>query len=164
MKKAFLPGIALLIACVSSPVPAEDNTIQITVSVTISIEPCEINHNQDIDVDFGDNVITTEVAQGIYEKAIDYTLDCGNAIPGKMLKMRLVGNGASFDSDVLKTSVDALGVKFKNNGVDYPLNSDVNFISQENKPALTAMLVKKNGTRLPTGAFSAGATMMVDYQ
>ncbi|WP_436893398.1 fimbrial protein [Siccibacter turicensis] len=146
------------------PLAGADNTAQLTVTVTILLPPCDINNNQTIDVDFGNNVITTEVAQGVYEKPVNYTLDCSGMDTSRTLKMRIAGTGASFDNNVLKTSVASLGVKIKKNGADYPINSDISFASQSDKPVFTAQLVQETGSRLPTGAFSAGATMTVDYQ
>ncbi|CCJ99592.1 fimbrial protein [Cronobacter malonaticus] len=157
-------GVALLLACCSSSVFADENSVLITVSVTINTAPCEINNNQNIDVNFGDNVITTDVMAGLVEKVINYTLDCSNADTAKTLKMHITGNGADFNSDLLQTSIPELAVKLKADGSDFPLNSDLTLASTTEKPVLVAALVGKPGARLPTGEFTAGATMTVDYQ
>ncbi|WP_130099543.1 fimbrial protein [Siccibacter turicensis] len=164
MKVVSLLFITLAMLAEIPLAQAEDNTAQLTVTVTILLPPCDINNNQTIDVDFGNNVITTEVAQGVYEKPVNYTLDCSGMDTSRTLKMRIAGTGASFDNNVLKTSIASLGVKIKKNGADYPINSDISFASQSDKPVFTAQLVQETGSRLPTGAFSAGATMTVDYQ
>lgn len=78
--------------------------------------------------------------------------------------MRITGTGASFNSDVLKTSINELGVKIKADGTDYPVNTNLNLATINSKPQLTALLVQQAGVRLPTGQFTAGATMTVDYQ
>ncbi|NCH59554.1 fimbrial protein [Cronobacter dublinensis] len=163
MNKAIIFGLLCAIP-VSLAALAEDNTAIITVTVTVTAAPCEINNNQVIDVDFGDSVITTDVAKGTVEKTVNYTLDCTNAAPSKTLEMRISGAGADFDDKVLKTSIPELGVKIKADGADYPLNSDLVLASVTSKPALTALLVQQPGARLPTGDFTAGATMTVDYQ
>ncbi|EOY5381069.1 fimbrial protein [Cronobacter dublinensis] len=159
-----LAAVLLLIGAVSGLAYAEQNTAVITVQVTVVSAPCEINNNQLIDVDFGSSVITTDVAKGTVEKPVNYTLDCANADQSKMLVMRISGAGADFDSNVLKTSVAELGIKMKADGADYPLNSDLVLASATSKPALTALLVQQPGARLPTGGFTAGATMTVNYQ
>lgn len=143
---------------------ADNNNANLTIKVTINAAPCEINNDQVIDVDFGNNVITTDVAKGTVEKTINYTIDCTNAVPSKSLAMRISGNGAEFDDKVLKTSVSTLGVKLKADGTNYPLNTDLVLASTTSKPTLTALLVQQPGARLPTGGFTAGATMTVDYQ
>lgn len=164
MKSFFWLAAGFMVLAGSDAAQAEENTAILTVTVTITSAPCEINNNQVIDVDFGNSVLTTEVAKGTYEKAINYTLDCSNADSSKILKMRIEGTGATFDSTVLQTSVPALGIKLKANGNVFPLGSDLAFSSMASKPALTALLVQQSGSRLPTGDFSAGATMTVSYQ
>ena len=143
---------------------ADDNLANITIKVTVNAAPCEINNNQLIDVDFGNNIITTDVAGGTVEKSVNYTLDCTNAVQSKTLVMRISGSGADFDNTVLKTNIPELGVKFEADGANYPLNTSLVLSSSESKPALMAILVQQLGARLPTGGFTAGATMTVDYQ
>ncbi|EKY3087310.1 fimbrial protein [Cronobacter dublinensis] len=164
MKLFRLAAAALLSAMIIGTVYAKENTAIITVKVTVNAAPCEINNNQLIDVDFGDSVITTDVAKGTVEKTVNYTLNCTNADQSKTLVMRISGVGADFDNNVLKTSIAELGVKMKADGADYPLNSDLVLASPTDKPALTALLVQQPGARLPTGGFTAGATLTVDYQ
>ncbi|WP_234005947.1 fimbrial protein [Cronobacter malonaticus] len=100
MNKAIILGLLSIFVFTRST--GEDNTAIITVTVTVNAAPCEINNNQLIDVDFGDSVITTDVAKGAVEKMINYTLDCTNAAPSKTLAMRISGTGAGFDDKVLK--------------------------------------------------------------
>ncbi|EOC1324721.1 fimbrial protein [Cronobacter dublinensis] len=154
----------LLLGSVCSSTNAANNTITINVKVTVNAPPCQINNNQLIDVDFSDSVITTDVAKGTVEKPVNYTLDCANAEQGKTLVMRISGTGADFDNNILKTSISALGVKLKADGVNYPLNTDLALTSSTSKPELKALLVQQSGARLPTGEFTAGATMTVSYQ
>jgi len=143
---------------------ADQNTATITVNVTINATPCKINNNQNIDVDFGDSVITTDVAKGVVEKDIAYTLDCTNADQNEALAMSIKGTGADFNADVLKTSIPELGINLKADGIDYPLNTELALANSSSKPNLKAVLVQQSGTHLPTGIFTAGATMTVDYQ
>ncbi|MEP9267633.1 fimbrial protein [Enterobacter asburiae] len=163
MSRLVWPGMILALA-VCQPAVADQNTAVITVNVTINASPCEINNNQNIDVDFGDNVITTDVAKGIVEKDVNYTLDCTSADQSKTLVMRISGTGAVFDDKSLKTSIPELGIKIKADGVDYPVNTDLVLATSSSKPALKALLVQQPGAHLPTGVFTAGATMTVDYQ
>ncbi|WP_312983802.1 fimbrial protein [Atlantibacter sp.] len=156
--------VALLGMLGSVTAIADDNTAVLTVEVVINAPPCEINGNKIIDVDYGENVITTDVAKGIVEKAVNYTLDCSSADQSKTLVMRISGSGADFDSKVLKTSIPELGVKLKADGVDFPLNTPLAMASSTSQPALTALLVQQPGARLETGDFTAGATMTVEYQ
>ncbi|ELJ4094514.1 fimbrial protein [Salmonella enterica] len=156
--------VALLILLTAGMVHADDYSATITVTVTATNPPCVINNNQIIDVDFGQNVVVTDVAAGTVEKPVPYTLDCGNLDPSKSLKMRITGNSAGFDNALLQTNIPELGIKLNANGVEFPLNTDLLFSSSEEKPYLSAALVQQPGYRLPVGEFSAGATMTVDYQ
>ncbi|EOI5727636.1 fimbrial protein [Cronobacter malonaticus] len=155
---------ALLAAWVTYPAHATETTATITVKVVINVAPCEINNNQNIDVDFGDSIITTDVTAGNIEKNIEYTLDCSNADMEKALKMHIAGASAEFNNDLLQTSIPELAVRLRADGADYPINSDLPLASATAKPVLVAALVGKPGVRLPTGGFTAGATMTVDYQ
>lgn len=143
---------------------AADNTANITVNVMVTADVCEINNGQNIDVDFGDSIVTTDVMAGTVQKTIAYTFDCSNADTSKTLKMRITGSEADFTGGLLKTTISDLAIKLKADGVDYPINSDLSLASKDYKPNLVAVLVGKPGARLPTGGFTAGATMMVDYQ
>ncbi|EKK5219891.1 fimbrial protein [Cronobacter sakazakii] len=143
---------------------ADDFSANVTVRVTINTAPCEINNNQNIDVDFGNSVITTDVMAGTVQKTVNYTLECSNADADKLLKMHIAGIGAEFNNDLLQTSIPELAIKIKADGTDYALNKDLALASGNIKPELVAVLVGKPGSRLPTGGFTAGATMTVDYQ
>lgn len=157
MKTLFSVLAAMLACTLAGSAAAADN---VRFSGTLISAPCKINS---IDVDFGTRV-TTDVSAGKVEQAVNYTMNCTNALPGKSLKMRITGTGTGFDSQALKTSIAALGIKMKADDVVYPLNSDLNFSAATAKPALKALLVQQPGARLPTGGFTATATMMVDYQ
>lgn len=156
--------LGLLPALLSNTALADDYSAKVSVTVTISVAPCEINNNQNIDIDFGNNIITTDVMAGLIEKQVNYTLDCSSADAAKSLKMHISGAGAGFDDDFLQTSIPELAVKLKVGGTTYPLNTDLAMASSTDKPQLIAVLVGKPGSHLPTGSFTAGATMTVDYQ
>lgn len=139
------------------------NVVQVVLSnATISLPACDLNNGNPIDVDFGSAVAVTDVAAGTVEKSIDYTLTCTYDNYG--LKMKILGAGASFDNDLLKTNINEMGIKITANGTALPLNTDLNFASAAAKPALKAILTQQPGARLPTGAFTASATMRVEYQ
>ena len=131
-------------------------------NATISLPACNFNNGNPIDVDFGSAVAVTDVAAGTVEKPIDYTLTCNYDNFG--LKLKILGTGASFDNDLLKTNINEMGIKITANGTALPLNTDLNFASAAAKPALKAILTQQPGARLPTGAFNASATMRVEYQ
>ncbi|UTJ49466.1 fimbrial protein [Atlantibacter subterranea] len=129
---------------------------------TITLPVCNLNNGNQINIDFGNGIAVTDVASGTIEKTVDYSLSCTYDNYG--LKMKIIGNGASFNNNLLKTDIAELGITFKADGADYPLNSDFNFATAAAKPVLKAVLTQQAGARLPTGTFSASATMRVEYQ
>lgn len=135
----------------------------LTVKVTIvAPPPCVINDNSLIEVNFGNDVMTTRV-DGSYKKMpVVYNVVCKNA-PNNAMKIQVAGNGAGFDSEVLQTNKNDLGIALISNGNRLPVNSWLNF-TYPNTPRLEAVPVKQPGATLTGGAFSAGATMKVEYQ
>ena len=158
--KRYLPGLAVLVLLTGPQVKA---TSTITVKLTIvAPPPCVINHNSPIEVDFGNDVLTTRV-DGSYKKMpLSYTVECTGA-PSNAMKLQVLGNGADFDTDVLRTNQNGLGVALLRNGKVQPINRWLNF-TYPNLPQFEVVPVKQAGVSLSGGAFSAGATMKVDYQ
>lgn len=138
------------------------NSVNITVKVSVVAPPaCTINENKPIEVEFGD-VMTTRVDGNNYRRPVDFSLSCTTA-SSYALKLQVQGNGASFDSEVLRTDREGLGIKLLQGSNKLAINSWLNF-SRPNTPKLWAVPVKQNNATLKTGQFSAGATMKVDYQ
>lgn len=160
--KWYLPGCglaALVLLC--GPQVQAVTTIKVTVTI-VAPPPCVINDNNLIEVNFGNDVITTRIDGSYKKQPVVYSAGCINALNNAM-KMQIQGTGASFDSDVLKTNRDDLGVALLRNGNRQPINAWVNF-TYPVLPTFEAVPVKRAGATLSGGAFSAGATMMVEYQ
>lgn len=137
----------------------------ITVKVTIMAPlPCILNAKQQIYVNFGDEIMTTRIDGDAYRKKIDYSLKCDEQAKNAM-KLQIKGDGAVYDGTVLRTSRDGLGIAFEQQqpGKKLPINSWVNF-NYPNLIDLYAVPVKKSGTDLKTGDFTASAMLYVDYQ
>ena len=134
-----------------------DTRVQISVSVTSL--PCVVNNNQQIDINFGDDVIITKI-DGYYKKMpVVYSVECkgGMSTP----QIAISGIGASFDANMLKTNNDDLAVAFMQENMPFPINQWASFNATSK---LTAVLRKRDGVRLSSGAFDAWATMMVEYR
>lgn len=157
--KAQLLGMGGLLLVL--PFLAEAIT-NITVKVTlVAAPPCIINDNRPIEVEFGD-VVTSRVDGSNYRVPVNYTLSC-EAEANNALLLEIYGTGAAFDSSVLKTNKDGLGVKLMREGEDLPINTWVPFI-YPNAPELWATPVKEAGVTLSTGEFTAAASMRLNYQ
>ena len=166
MKATFrqcLPGcgLAALGLLYGPQVQAASSTIKVTVTV-IAPPPCVINNNNLIEVNFGNDVMTNRIDGSYRKQTVVYSVECTNA-PDNAMKMQIQGTGAGFDSEVLKTNMDDLGVALLYNGNRQPINTWVNF-TYPNMPTIEVVPVKLAGATLSGGAFSAGATMKVEYQ
>lgn len=138
-------------------------TTTVTVKVTVVRPPCSINSGNPITVDFGNEVMTTRVDGNAYRQKVNYTLNCTSPLKNAM-KLTISGSAASFNSDLLGTNQNGLGIQLQNsNAVPVPINSTVRF-NYPNIPILFAVPVKKTGVTLGGGMFSASATMAVEYQ
>lgn len=163
--------LPLVMACLAlaswwatAPVLAKTATATVTVKITVVEPPCDINNNNLIEVNFGNDVMTTRV-DGEYKKMpIVYAVQCQGGAAGAA-RMRIEGNGATFDSEVLKTNRTDLGIELLNvnSGKRLPINRWLNF-NYPALPVLEAVPVKRVGAKLSGGVFSAGATMMVEYR
>lgn len=144
-----------------SPLAEAVTTVQISVTV-VAPPPCTLNGGQPISVFFGDTVQTTQVDGANYKQSINYNLRCtGNA--SNALKLTISGTAANFDSAVLKTEQSDLGIALFNGSSRLALNEEVHFTYADN-PELKAAPIKKAGSILKGGPFSAAATIKVDYQ
>ncbi|CNH21960.1 exported pilin protein [Yersinia massiliensis] len=147
----------------SSSAWALNKVAAVNVSVTIfAAPPCEINSNNTINVNFGDDLLTSNINGVNYKKQVNYTLNC-NSAASNALKMSIIGNGATFDTSKLRTSNSQLGIQLIRNGQPLTLNSTFNF-TYPTLPVLEAVLVKQNNSTLSTGYFSGTATLVVEYQ
>lgn len=142
--------------------PLTDAATTVTVSVTVlETPPCVLNDNRTIEVDFGE-LLTVSVDGSNYMKNVDYTLECsGNK--SNAMRMKVQGNATTFDASALQTNVNDFGVALRADGQPLRINSWLAF-TYPDKPLLQAVPVKKAGKKLPGGAFTAGATLLVAYQ
>lgn len=150
---------ALLISGGQTAVAA---TSSLSISGNILLPPpCVINGDHVITVDFTNEVMTTRVDGINYRQPVPYTLEC-SASSTNALKMQIQGIGAGF-AGALQTTKGDLGIALSSDNQGVPVNSWLNF-TLPNQPNLFATLVKRPGTTLSGGTFTAAATMVVDYQ
>jgi len=153
----WLGYLALLIAF-----KGQANT-HLEIKVIVSVPPpCIVNNNRPIEVNFGDAVMTTRLDGNHYRTPIDYKLTCGGQKSNAM-RLRLRGNNADFNNQLLATDKSGLGIALLNNGVSTQVNSLFNF-TYPNLPVLEAVPVKQDGVALTAGKFTAAATLEVFYQ
>lgn len=153
---SFLSLIALPELCMA------DN-LQFTATL-LTGPPCVINSGRLISVSFGD--VQTSLIDGTYKTlTIPYTLDCAGA-GTNLVRMQVSGNGASFADSVLAIPGNPeVGIRLLKDGSRLALNTWADFNTSK-KPLLEAVLAPKytSDSTVKAGAFSASATLMVDYR
>jgi type 1 fimbria pilin len=158
----FLGGICLIILSLYA-LKAVADTALVTIKVSVIAPlPCVINGDQTIDVDFGSELLTTKIDGVNYLKTVDYSLECKDNTSNAM-KLQVQGSATPFNRSALQTNMADLGVALTANGSALTINDWVNF-TYPDKPVLQAVPVKRAGSTLSGGDFSAGATLMVAYQ
>lgn len=134
----------------------------INVTVILTAQPCKVNNNGLIEVDFG-NDVQTKLVDGNYKKMqVPYILDCPAGAPTAM-NIRVEGAAAAFDRNVLMTNISNFGIAIISDESPLSINSPKSF-TYPYLPRLYAVPVKRPGTTLKGGAFSAGAILRVEYR
>lgn len=159
----FFGGVVLGVMSILPLVSYGSNIGQVTVKVTIVSQPCTINNDQPIEVDFGE-VMTTRVDGQNYRMPVNYTLNCPS-LQKNALRMQISGNAIDVGAttNVLETNIPDFGIVLARGSTPFNINSSLDFIFPA-LPELYAAPIKKAGVTLPTGAFTASSTMKVTYQ
>lgn len=160
--KAGKQYVGILLGVLLAAAPAVAN-VPVNIRGTIILPPpCIINNNQTIRVDFGDEVMTTRVDGANYKQAISYSLNC-EIQKSNSLKMSIQGSPTSFNSGLLGTNKNDLGIALYHETQQLNINTWFNY-TYPNQPVLYAVPVKRGGATLTGGEFTASATLLIDYQ
>lgn len=159
-------GIFGTLCLLALPVLARMDPALVGVNINGTIvanASCTINSQSPIQVSFGD-VYINEIDTGGYRKEIPYSLICKGDPDGKSIEMRLAGAGADFDGNVLKTSINGLGIKILSNNNQITPNSWFT-INADSPPSLAAVVVGDKNAHFSNGQrFDAAAMLVVDYR
>lgn len=127
--------------------------------------PCEINGGQPIAIDFGD-VGVNKVDGNNYAQTFRLAYDCKGANTDKVL--RYVGNVTAFDPAAVQSNISDFGIQLRHTSLE-GITSAFNVGSRLSVPAsvsssiFIATPVKKSNVNLREGAFTAGATLQLEY-
>lgn len=154
--RAVITSGCLLLLCGQGAVADVSLNIK---GVVLMPPPCVVNAAGTLNISFGNGLKTTEINGVNYEKAVPYTVTCGPQ-PTNLMTLKLTGTGTGFDASALRTSKGDLGIRLLIEGVAWPLNTTVNF-THPTLPVVKAVLIKKTGSTLVGGSFSASATLVV---
>lgn len=124
--------------------------------------PCTINGGSAIEVDFKE-VGISKVDGEHYREAVNYTITCStDTLPWEMI-FTVRGTATTFEPSAVQSSVLDLGIKLLQNGLPLELNKPL-LITPSSPPVLEAVPVKRPGSTLAPGGFTASATLLANYQ
>jgi type 1 fimbria pilin len=167
MKKQLmgLPYYAFLVALIlpTAALAAEGDTTMLNVSgVIVDAPQCTVNGNNQVNVNFGDAIVTRKIDGQEYKQPIQFSLVC---ISPQSTAMRLAisGDPPSFGSGLIKTNREGLGIRLFYGTTPLASGSWVNF-TYPTVPALYAAPVALDNTTLTGGTFTGTATVVINYQ
>lgn len=150
--------VILLYSALSHAAPGD-----MTFKGTLIDQPaCTISQGTDPYVNFGKDILTTKIDGVNYKKEANYTIACSNNV-NNSLRMRLEGQGSSFDSKAVLTSNKDVGVAIYIGSTRVGVNEWFNF-TYPTKPVINLVPVKKTNVILKGGSFSGAVQFKVDYQ
>ena len=168
MKNILLTMVGGLLICTTVGELTYAGSKPVNMVLRVQVDgppPCTVTGS---DVDFGD-VLIRRIDGSQYLQPVTYKLDCGQRLTGADdLRMQLQGPTSVINGEtVLNTVIDGFGIRIQNATNDSLITVGSSAwlpFSIDNQPTLEAVPVKQNGVSLVSSAFSATATMVVDYQ
>lgn len=136
-----------------------------TVSVTgtlVGLPDCTINGNNNVNVDFGDEVVTRKIDGNNFKQPISFTLEC-NDLASNELTVSIRGAAADFGSGYLSTNRTGLGIRLFNGTAELPGGTEINFTLPD-LPKLYAAPVAQDPDSLTAGSFTGVAALVFNYQ
>lgn len=159
-------GGLLVLAVLTGGRPAVADNMRF-YGTLVAQPPCTINNGNVIEVDFGDDLLTTKVDGVNYSRPINYTLDC-SAAGNRGLRMMIKGTKSTFNFTLLGTNErpGSLGIAVKREGSEavIDINTWIELNANQPVPRLRAVPVRAEWLELLPGPFTASATLLVEYQ
>ena len=133
----------------------------VTVKVNVLSGGCVLNSNEDISVDFGDDIVISQIDSGKYIQPIHYNLYCDSTFNDVYLNFDGV-NGETANS-ISVADKKGLNIKLYIDNKDMLIGRDYSIDNYLNPPSITAKLALADGIRPSGGEFSTAATLTVGY-
>jgi type 1 fimbria pilin len=134
----------------------------------IELAPCEVNNNEDMQIEFGDIQIR-EIDGVNHSQIIALSLVCEG---GSSIMLTHIGTATAFNKAAVQTNVADFGIQLteyhSQGGLGVPLNIGVQVKAHENTAGaknilLSAVPVKKPGAELAAGVFQGVSTIQLEY-
>lgn len=146
----------------------EGATTTINVSGSLVDAPeCTVNGNNQIRVDFGNDVVIGRIDGTSYKKtALAYSLVCTSPLKSAMKVTINTTTPATWGTGLIQTTKTGLGLRLYNGENILPTGTAVNFTYSVGGalPALYAVPIAQSGATLTQGTFVATGTMVIAYQ
>jgi type 1 fimbria pilin len=143
-------------------IPLSTSASNINVSVEILAPSCTINNGDIIEVDFGDELLSTRLDGINYSKDITANFQCNSATPEEIY-LKIEGDEWVKDGHFLKTSKVDLAIQFRVNSTHQPINKRITI--DPSKPfTLQVAPIFIGEKRLSAGSFTATGTLAIYYQ
>ncbi|SUC36724.1 putative fimbrial subunit SteE [Providencia rustigianii] len=133
----------------------------VTVRVNILSGGCVLNDNEEIYVDFGDDVVIGQIDSEKYTQPVKYKLYCDSSFD----ELYLIFEGARGETANSLEVDNTPGLNIKLYFDNGPMNIGTRYEidNYSNPPSLTAELALADGIRPVGGEFSTTATLTVGY-
>ncbi len=127
--------------------------------------PCEINGGQPVEIDFGE-VGVNKIDGENYAQTFKLTYECEGTSTDKVL--RYLGNVTAFDTAAVQSTIPDFGIRLAHRSTAgeisaFEVGKTMPIASYVASSTFIATPVKKAGVALREGAFTAGATLQLEY-
>jgi type 1 fimbria pilin len=152
----FITGVAY-----ASPQTNTDITFSGTL---LDAPPCTINGDEPVEIDFGEVGVNKVDGQN-YAQTFTLTYDCEGVSTDKVL--RYLGAATAFDTAAVQSTIPEFGIRLqhrKDNAITpFAVGSTLSIPSYLGASQFIATPVKNAGAELQEGAFTAAATLQLEY-
>lgn len=156
-------GLLLAMTGMAHAVPQSHTDVMYSGTL-IDAPPCTINGGQPVELDFGE-VGVNKVNGENYQQPFTLTYECEGTSTDKAL--RYLGAVTAFDKAAVQSNIPEFGIRLQHqkNGVTtaFEVGSTLAIPSYQGSSQFIATPVKNAGVELQEGAFTAAATLQLEY-
>lgn len=156
---AALKYYTVLIACI---ICFSASATDIHVNVEVLGPSCTVNNGEMIEVDLGDELLSTKLDYLHYLTPFILNFECNAATP-KKIYIKIIGDEWVKNTWVLKTSKEGLAIAFSNDSGAVPIKTKI-AINPKQPYLINANPVSTDTTILKAGPFTAVATLEIYYE
>ncbi|MGQ6230874.1 fimbrial protein [Serratia sp. IR-2025] len=162
MKKRFI-FLLLVVSGMQGASAAGGNNLNFSGTL-VDMPPCNINDGQPLDIEFGEMGIN-KVDGTNYAQTFTIIYDCEGTSKDKVL--RYLGNVTAFDKAAVQSNIADFGIQLRHSRNEsvtpFEVGQTIPIASYTSSSTFIATPVKKAGVELREGAFTAGATLQLEY-